>query len=178
MKKTGELVQAFLSAPILIDAADLGAAAHRLRLFWTNMIPAATLQSALPKLLPPFPSLDAILHPYHLPCKIGHTDRLPFAQQNQVGWERVCMPTVVSYLKSNAFRPKVNGDPGEGEVYNIQTLQWEEPDVEEKEQLLGFRLDDTAAPGVTSELRAIRIGRALEGNTMRWLGAFLDAAQP
>ena len=178
VKKAGELVQAFLGAPIIIDAADLGAAAHRVRLFWTNMLPAATLQAALPTLLPPLPSLDDILQPYHLPSQIGHTDRLPFAQQNQVGWGRVCMPTIVSYLRSNAFRTKLNGEPGEGEVYNIQTLQWEEPDVEEKELLLGFRLDDTATPGVTSAARAIRIGRALEGNTMRWLGAFLHAAQP
>ena len=92
---------------------------HRVRLFWTNMMPAAVLQAALPKLLPPFPSLAAILHPYHVPTKPGHTDRLPFALHNQVGWERVCMPTVVSYLGSNAFRAKANGAPGEGQVFNI-----------------------------------------------------------
>ena len=48
------------------------------------------------------------------------------------------MPTVVSYLGSNAFRTKANGTPGEGQVFNIQTDMWEEPDVEEKERLLGF----------------------------------------
>ena len=41
--KAGELVQVFLGAPILIDGANLGAAAHRVRLFWTNMMPAAVL---------------------------------------------------------------------------------------------------------------------------------------
>ena len=60
------------------------------------------------------------------------------------------MPTVVSYLGSNAFRTKANGAPGEGQVFNIQTDMWEEPDVEEKERLLGFQVDDTATPGVTS----------------------------
>ena len=54
---------------------------------------------------------------------------------------------------------------------------WEEPDVEENERLLGFQNDDTATPGVTSAARAIRIGRALDANTMRWLGAFLHASQ-
>ena len=86
------------------------------------------------------------------------------------------MPTVVSYLGSNAFRTKANGAPGEGQVFNIQTDMWEEPDVEEKERLLGFQVDDTATPGVTSAARAIRIRRALDATTMRWLGAFLHAS--
>ena len=77
------------------------------------------------------------------------------------------MPTVVSYLQSNAFRPKANGAPREGQVFNVQTNQWEEPDVEEKELFLGFQINDIAAPGVTTDARAIRIGRALDGNTMR-----------
>ena len=54
---------------------------------------------------------------------------------------------------------------------------WEEPDVEEKERLLGFQVDDTATLGVTSAARAIRIGRALDATTMRWLGAFPHASQ-
>ena len=87
------------------------------------------------------------------------------------------MPTVVSYLRSNAFRAKMNGAPKEGQVFNVQTDQWEEPDVFEKELLLGFRADDTAASGVTADARAMRIGRALDANTMRWLGAFLHACQ-
>ena len=121
VQKANDLVQSFLGAPVLIDAADLGAAAHR-------------------------------------------------------GGARICMPTVVSYLRSNAFRPKDNGNPGEGEVFNTQSLEWVEPDTEEKEQLLGYAAGDTAAPGVTDAERAIRLGRALEGNTMRWLGAFLHAS--
>ena len=87
------------------------------------------------------------------------------------------MPTIVSYLQSNAYRAKANGAPGEGHVFNIQSNVWEEPNVEEKERLLGFQSDDTATLGVTSATRPIRIGRALDANTMRWLGAFLHASQ-
>ena len=86
------------------------------------------------------------------------------------------MPTVISYLHSNAFRPREDGSPGEGEVYNIITDEWEEPDAEEKERLLGYAAGDTAAPGVSEEDRAIRIGRALDGSTMRELGAILHAS--
>ena len=122
--KAGELVQAFLGAPILVDGANLGAAAHRVRLFWTNMLPPSIIQAALPTLLPPSPSLDTILKPYHIPTKPGHTDRLPFATHNQMGWERICMPTLVSCLGSNAFRAKADGAPGEGQVYNLHTNIW------------------------------------------------------
>ena len=87
------------------------------------------------------------------------------------------MPSVVSYLRSNAFRPKENGNPGEGEVFNTISLEWEEPDAEEKDMLLGYAAGDTSASGVTESERAIRLGRALEGNTMRWLGAYLHASQ-
>ena len=87
------------------------------------------------------------------------------------------MPTVVSYLRSNAFRSKENGNPGEGEVFNTINLEWEEHDAEEKEMLLGYAAGDTLASGVLESERAIRLGRALEGNTMRWLGAYLHASQ-
>ena len=87
------------------------------------------------------------------------------------------MPTVVSYLMSNAYRPRDNGTPGEGQLFNTHTSNWEEPDAEEKEQLLGYTPDDTVTPGVSDEARAIRLGRALDGHTMRWLGAVLHASQ-
>ena len=38
---------------------------------------------------------------------------------------------------------------------------------------MGFQANDTAAQGVTTDARAIRIRRALDANTVRWLGAFL-----
>ena len=42
------------------------------------------------------------------------------------------MPTIVSYLESNAFKAKDNGALGEGQVFNIISKIWEEPDTEEK----------------------------------------------
>ena len=37
------------------------------------------------------------------------------------------MPTVVSFIRSNAYRTKANGEPGEGEVFNLAREEWEEP---------------------------------------------------
>ena len=154
----------------------MGAAAHRVRLFWTNMLQPAVLQTAMPTLLLPSPPLKTILKPYHVPTTPGHTDSPPFAMHNQKGGVRLVMPTIVSYLESNAFRRKDNGAPGEGQLFNITTKLWEEPDAEEKELLLGYQRGETATPGITEDQRAIRLGRALDGNTMRWLGAFLHAS--
>ena len=46
--------------------------------------------------------------------------------------------TDVSYMRSDAFRPKDIGELGEGEFYNTYTEMWEGPDVEEKERLHWF----------------------------------------
>ena len=80
----------------------------------------------------------------------------------------------MSCLRSNAFKSKANGKLGEGEVYNTITKAWEEPDVEQKGHLLGFQCGDTTTLSVTVDPRAVRLRRVLNGNTMRWLGAFLD----
>ena len=176
MTKSGDLVQAFIGAPVVIDAADLGGAAHRVRMFWTNMLQPAVLQACLPKLLNTSTPLSSILKAHHIPTTPGHTDRFPYASVNVQGGTRHCMPTVVSYLHSRAFRVKDSGAPGEGQVFNTINNEWEEPDAEEKELLLGYNAGDTAAPGVSEEDRAIRLGRALEGNTMRYLGAISHAS--
>ena len=58
-------------------------------------------------------------------------------------------------------------------MYNTHTAVWEEPDIEEKELLMGYAAGETATPGVTSDQHSIR--RTMDGHTMRWLGAFYPA---
>ena len=48
------------------------------------------------------------------------------------------MPTIVSYLKINAFRPKDSEEPGEGMDFNTLTRVWGEPNIMEKERLMGY----------------------------------------
>lgn len=173
--KACQLVQSFIGAPVFIDASDLGAAAHRVRLLWTNFIKPEIVQAPLPTGMKPTPALDQILHHDHIPTQPGYEDRYPFARHNRVGSTRLCMPTLVLFLRSNAFRPKANGSLGEGEVYNTSARTWEEPKVEEKETLMGYAKGTTITLNVTENQRSIRIGRALDGTTMRWLGAFIAA---
>ena len=149
VKDASKLVQGFIGAPLLVDAADVDFAAHRVREYWTNFLARADLQVAMPTLMLPSPPL----HLYHIPCRPRHIDRRPFA------------PTDASLQ-------------GEGEVFNFNTEAWEEPDVLEKEMLLGYHRNEKPSHHFTEAHRSIRLGRALDANVMRWMGALLAAAQP
>ena len=77
------------------------------------------LQAAMPKMMVPTSTLRWILGPHHVPTKPGHTDVRPFAPWNIIGQTRIYMPTVVSYIRSNAYRPKSDVEPSKGEVFNL-----------------------------------------------------------
>ena len=83
--EAAKMVESFLGAPVVIDAARLGLVAHRVRLFWTNWCQPEQLQDAIPKDLPPTPSLASILHLDHVPTLLGHEPIYPFARHNKVG---------------------------------------------------------------------------------------------
>ena len=74
VRKASELVQAFIGAPVLINAADLGAAAHRVRLFWSNMLQPAVLQATLATMVLPSPPLAAILSA--ITCRADHATQI------------------------------------------------------------------------------------------------------
>ena len=124
----------------------------------------------------PTPTLRWILGPHHVPTKPGHTNVRPFAPWNIIGQSKICMPTVVSYIRSNAYRPKSDGEPGEGEVFNLAREEWEEPDCREKEQMMGYMANETECPDASKPKRSMRLGRALDANVMLHLGAMLSAA--
>ena len=169
----GVLVENFVGAPVMVDAAGLCAASHRVRLFWQNFQSSEILYATLPSDLPHSPPLNLILHLHHVPTKSGHSDRHPISPQNQMGGERRVLQTIISYLGSNAFTFRDNGKPGEGMVCTTRTTSWEGPDVAEKACLMAYRAGKIETPGVTPDHRSLLLGEAMEGNTMRWLGAFL-----
>ena len=86
------------------------------------------------------------------------------------------MLTVVSYIRSNAYRSRPNGEPGEGEVFNLAQEEWEEPNCQEKEQMMGYMTNETERPHASEAERSMRLGRALDANVMLHLGAVLFAA--
>ena len=116
------------------------------RLYWQNFLTPELLQAAMPKMMVPSPTLRWILGPHHISTKLGHTDERPFAPWNVVDQTRICMPTVVSFIRSNAYRTKANGEPGEGEVFNLAREEWKEPNCQEKEQMMGYMANETECP--------------------------------
>ena len=176
IQKAQVLVQGFLGAPILLDAADMGSVAHRVRLYLQNFLALAVLQGAMPKMMVPTPTLRRILGPHHVPTKRGHADVRPFAPWNSLGKTKICMPTVVSYIKSNAYRPKSDGTPREEEVFNLAKEEWEDPDCRKKDLMMGYMENETECPHASETGRSIRLGRALDANIMLHLGAMLAAA--
>ena len=131
----------------------------------------------MPTNLPPVPALHQILHKDHVTSAPLHAPIYPFASHNKIGKPRKCMPTIVSFPKSHAYRPRANGQPGEGQLWNKKMKRWDEPSLKEREQMMGYKSDATCAAHVTIQQRAERLGRAMDGNTMRWFGAFLHATQ-
>ena len=147
-------VESYLEAPIVLDAAGLGAAAHKVRLFWTNWCRPEVLQKAIPQDIRPNPSFQSVLHVDHVSTAPTKTSIHPFVDYNKKGKSRICMPTVVSYPRSHAYRPQKNGRPGEGQLWNKETKRWDEPSLREREQLMGYKPDATLAGHVTVQQRA------------------------
>ena len=182
VKKAGDLVQSFLGPCLLVDFADHGSVCHRNRLYLTNMLPTEVLEKVMPKMLLPSPPLHEVLLPFHEPSIPRHSDQRPFAPhpntpQRQRGGPNLHAHDGIIPAHSNAFRPTEDGSPREGQVFNVIYNRWEEPSVGEKKMMLCYQEGDTTAAKVTKAQRAIRLGRALDGHTMRWFGAFLAAAR-
>ena len=58
----------------IADVASLGTAPHKVRIFWTNVCAPEILEEASPCMMPPSSSLSSILHRYHVPSSVGHTN--------------------------------------------------------------------------------------------------------
>ena len=165
--KTANLIQAFIGAPVVIDAAGLGSAAHRVRHYWTNFCETSLLQSAMPRDITPFPSLTYILDQDHIASAPLVASTWPFVGHNVIGEPRLCLPTIVSYPESFAFRRRNNGTPGEGQLWDRVTHNWIEPTLKEKEHLMGYRVNDTQGGLATEKERISRLGQVMDGNTLK-----------
>ena len=86
------------------------------------------------------------------------------------------MPTLVSYPHSRAFRQSpTTGRRGPGEVYNTITKEWEEPNIREREELMGMRPGDSEGLGVSYTERVALVGQEMDHNGRKWLGAIMGA---
>ena len=167
-------IQEFVGALAVVDVVNTGGSAHRVRSLWTNMLPSAFLEGCVPQDPQP-PPLQGVLSEFHMPSPLYQDDAPPFALVNMRGKPKRVLPTLVSFARNHAFRPRWDGRRGVGELWNCQRGQWEEPNIRERERVMGFVEGDTWALGLSDGAQCELIGRAMDGHMMAWLGGLLGA---
>jgi hypothetical protein len=87
--------------------------------------------------------VDDILDPGHHSCAVYHDDRPPLVVVNKVGLPQVALPTFLNFPHFHAFR---NGSPWM--IWDSHPFNMEKPNVDEKEEAMGFRIGTTAMQGI------------------------------
>ena len=159
------VVQSYIGCAINVDAVAVGSYAHRLRSFWTNLLPASLFAAAVKMIKRPAGlQLTDILEDYHLPRPVVKADLPPFYCCNVPGRDREVLPTLVAFKGSYAFR-----DGGPGMVLNIDTGKLEEPNAEERERAMGFINGASAGESLTDQQRCEVLGRAMDLRCLTWI---------
>jgi len=152
-----------LGPPVIIDAAQCGSYAHRLRSYWTNLADTRPLGDVLHAIVPPKRSVQRILDPGRQVPLAQRTDKFPHYPVNIAGLPLRILPTLVSFPHSHSFR-----DGNQGMMVNPDGgLQ--QPTVSERERALGLPTGATAAPGLTDAQRHDLTGRVIDMHALTTL---------
>lgn len=171
-----ELVAA-LGEPVCLDAARFDSYAHRLRNFWTNLVPTRRLQQLLHQATrTPGLTVQNILDSGCCASVAKVTEVHPRYPCNLPGEPLSALPTLMATVASYAFR-----DQGPGVIWDAAPGQNREPSPSERERAMGYDTDSTAAPGLSNRDRHIITGSCMDANCMASLLAAcigLSASQP
>jgi len=149
---------ATVGQPVLLDAAQFGSYAHRLRNFWSNLSdPQHVSAVAAVAQRKPHRYVNAVLDPGRRAQQVTAADALPHYQCNQVGEPMAALPTLVAYPASRAFRGE-----GKGLLFVEETKHWVEPNPDERERILGYETGTTRVGAVTEAQRHAITGRAMD----------------
>jgi hypothetical protein len=136
-------------------------------MFWTNLQSPSQLHLALQQWQRP----PGLLVQQHLdagrtllPQQATRQQRLPNYPCNKGGVVEA-LPTLVSYVGSNAYR-----GTRPGMLWDSALSRAVEPNSDERERLLGYSTGATAAPGLTEADRFQLTGRCMDANQMRAIG--------
>lgn len=160
---------------ILIDAAKLGSAAHRVRTFWTNLAPGPLIQERYDgyerswamgrveagDVLEPFRTAQLALEDD--PCVRGYFPMNVVCEPIRV------FPTLVATPGSYAFRFQGSDRPGPGMIYDRNRREWTDPNADKRERIMGLIPGSTAAPGITEANCQRLVGAAIDVRAFYWL---------
>jgi hypothetical protein len=83
---------------------------------------------------------------------------------NKVGLPQVALPTFLSFPHSHAFR---NGSPWM--IWDSHSSSMEEPNVDEKEQAMGFHSNTTIVQGISERACRQILGQVMDLNYLTWI---------
>jgi site-specific DNA-cytosine methylase len=159
-----------IGQPTVLDAAQFGSLAHRVRNFWTNLCTPAQLCAASAQVVRPANRTVSIaLGPGRHPQLVKAADRFPRYCCNKPGELMTAWATFMAHQNSYAFRP---GQPGS---VTTSTGEYDQPTAAEREYALGYAIGSTAAPGVTEQQRRAALGESMDSHCMQWLFAITRA---
>jgi len=159
-----------LGNPTVLDAAQFGSLAHRVRNFWTNLCTPAQLCAAAAQVeRPPGRTVSMALGPGRSAQPVKVADRPPRFCCNVPGQPMQAWPTLMAHPNSYAYRP---GEPGS--IINREG-NCTQPTADEREFALGYPTGSTAAPGVSELQRRRVLGECMDSHCMQALYAITSA---
>jgi hypothetical protein len=164
-------VCAAIGTPTLVDAAQMGSFAHRLRNWWSNLAAPARTACALSYVKrDPNRFVNSILDPGRFTRPVARADTFPMHTCNLTSLPMAALPTFVSFPASHAFR-----DEGLGVLIDKSGSPCGEPNPDERERAMGYDTGATAAPGLSPRERHTITGRCMDSNTTSRLFALYAA---
>jgi hypothetical protein len=113
---------------------------------------------------------DMWLDPGRETINAVHSDFHPFHPCNKRKELRRAFPTLVAFPISLAFR-----DLNAGTVYDTTTQTLTQPNVSERESLMGYVKGTTWTPTISNTDRHMIVGRALDATTLDFLFSMCQA---
>lgn len=154
-----------IGQPALVDAAQFGSLAHRLRNFWSNLCSPKQVMGALQwAVRPEGRTVQLALQPNREPRPTFRADSPPFYVCNQAGSPRAAWPTLMAKQGSYAFRPQQPGSILD--TSNPAQPCWTEPTAQEREIALGYLPGSTAAEGLSDMARCSLLGQCIDANAL------------
>lgn len=99
-----------MGEPAVLDAAQFGSCAHRLRNFWCNLVSPSDMQALCKVVVRNLNLLAAAaLEPGREPAVVSSSDRPPYYPCNLRGQPRAAFPTIMAFKRSSNTHP---GKPG------------------------------------------------------------------
>jgi hypothetical protein len=159
---------------VLLDAAQFGSLAHRVRNYWTNLAAPKQLVGSLRWVTRPSArTVFMALPPGRIPQPVQRPPQWPHFPCNQPGQPRAAWPTLMATAGSYAFRP---GQPGSvWDSTNPATAHWDEPSATEREFALGYLPGTTAAATLSEDQRRQLLGQCIDANALQGLMALCHA---